>query len=97
MHLNLVRFPPYLLCLTLFRLSLNIASTRMILTKGVAGDLIQTFGDFVIQGNPFIGLLLFFLLSMINYVVVTKGAGEDCRGGSAFYFRSIARETDGDR
>jgi len=68
-------FPSLLLFLTLYRLGLNIASTRMILTRAEAGDIIQTFGDFVTQSNTLVGLVLFALLTIINFVVVTKGAG----------------------
>lgn len=68
-------FPSVLLFLTLFRLSLNIATTRMILTRSQAGDIIDTFGKFVIQGNEVVGLTLFLLLTLINFIVVTKGAG----------------------
>lgn len=73
--LDFSSFPSVLLFLTLFRLGLNIASTRMILSRAEAGDLIHTFGDFVIQGNLFVGFVLFCLVSMINFIVVTKGAG----------------------
>jgi len=73
--LDFSAFPSVLLFLTLFRLGLNISSTRMILTRGEAGDLIQTFGGFVIQGNLVVGMILFGLLTIINFVVVTKGAG----------------------
>ncbi|NGX55183.1 MAG: Flagellar biosynthesis protein FlhA [Chlamydiae bacterium] len=68
-------FPSLLLFLTLYRLGLNIASTRMILTKGDGGDIIRTFGGFVTQGNTVVGLILFILLTLINFIVVTKGAG----------------------
>ncbi|MFZ0565101.1 MAG: flagellar biosynthesis protein FlhA [Chlamydiales bacterium] len=68
-------FPALLLFLTLYRLGINIASTRMILTRGDAGDIIRTFGDFVIQGNTLVGLILFVLLTTINFIVITKGAG----------------------
>jgi len=68
-------FPAILLLLTLFRLSLNVASTRLILTHGQAGHVIQAFGEFVIGGNYAVGLVLFLILIGINFIVITKGAG----------------------
>lgn len=68
-------FPTILLAFTLFRLSLNICSTRLILTKGNAGDIIESFGHFVIQGNYIVGFVVFLILVVINFVVITKGAG----------------------
>lgn len=68
-------FPTILLAFTLFRLALNICSTRLILTKGEAGGVIQSFGDFVIQGNYIVGFVVFVILVLINFVVITKGAG----------------------
>jgi len=68
-------FPTLLLFITLFRLGLNIATTRAILTHGDAGNLIQAFGQFVVQGNFVIGLVIFIILTIINFIVITKGAG----------------------
>jgi flagellar biosynthesis protein FlhA len=68
-------FPTLLLALTLFRLGLNISSTRQILTKGFAGHIIDSFGHFVIQGNYIVGAVVFLILVIINFVVITKGAG----------------------
>lgn len=68
-------FPGMLLMLTLFRLSLNVASTRLILSKGYAGNLIEAFGSFVVQGNFVIGIIIFAVLVIINFIVITKGAG----------------------
>lgn len=68
-------FPGMLLMLTLFRLSLNVASTRLILSKGYAGNLIEAFGSFVVQGNFVIGIIIFSVLVIINFIVITKGAG----------------------
>ncbi len=67
-------FPGMLLILTLFRLSLNVASTRLILSEGYAGSLIEAFGNFVVQGNYVIGIIIFTVLIIINFVVITKGA-----------------------
>ena len=72
--LELSTFPSLLLMVTLFRLSLNVASTRLILTQGQAGKIIQTFGDFVAGGSFVIGLVIFAILFIIQFIVVTKGA-----------------------
>jgi flagellar biosynthesis protein FlhA len=68
-------FPTLLLFVTLFRLSLNIASTRLILLDGYAGHIIETFGNFVVRGNYVVGLVIFLILVLINFIVITKGAG----------------------
>ena len=68
-------FPTLLLFITLFRLGLNIATTRAILTAGDAGNLINAFGQFVVGGNFVIGLVIFIILTIINFIVITKGAG----------------------
>ncbi|MBI2815102.1 MAG: flagellar biosynthesis protein FlhA [Opitutae bacterium] len=68
-------FPTMLLTLTLFRLALNICSTRQILGSGYAGRIIESFGHFVIQGNYIVGAVVFLILVIINFVVITKGAG----------------------
>jgi len=68
-------FPTLLLFITLFRLSLNVASTRLILLDGYAGHIIEAFGNFVVRGNYVVGLVVFLILVLINFVVITKGAG----------------------
>ncbi|MGE3310454.1 MAG: flagellar biosynthesis protein FlhA [Limisphaerales bacterium] len=68
-------FPTLLLFVTLFRLALNIATTRLILIDGYAGHIIQAFGDFVVQGNYVVGFVIFGILVIINFIVITKGAG----------------------
>ncbi len=68
-------FPTILLTLTLFRLALNISTTRQILGTGYAGHIIDSFGKFVIQGNYVVGAVVFLILVIINFVVITKGAG----------------------
>ncbi len=78
--LEFAAFPTVLLLTTLMRLSLNIASTRAVLTQGhtgadAAGKVIEAFGHFVIGGNFAVGLIVFAILVVINFVVVTKGAG----------------------
>ena len=67
-------FPSLLLLLTLYRLSLNVASTRLILAQGYAGQVVQTFGSFVTSGNLFVGIVIFTILVVIQFVVITRGA-----------------------
>ena len=78
--LDFAAFPALLLGTTLFRLSLNVASTRLILLKGhegvgAAGSVIQSFGEFVVGGNYVVGIVIFVILVLINFMVITKGAG----------------------
>ncbi|MCZ6473263.1 MAG: flagellar biosynthesis protein FlhA [SAR324 cluster bacterium] len=78
--LDFSAFPTILLISTLFRLSLNVASTRLILVNGnqglaAAGNVIKSFGDFVVGGNFVVGIIIFLILVVINFVVITKGAG----------------------
>jgi flagellar biosynthesis protein FlhA len=68
-------FPTLLLLLTLLRLSLNVATTRQILLNGHAGKIVATFGNFVVGGNLVVGLVIFLILIIIQFVVITKGAG----------------------
>ena len=72
--LELSTFPSLLLFVTLFRLSLNVASTRLILLHGNAGRIIETFGGFVAGGSFVVGLVIFLILVVIQFVVITKGA-----------------------
>jgi flagellar biosynthesis protein FlhA len=77
---DLTTFPTLLLIITLFRLSLNIATTRMILSNGHEGpeavsDIITSFGNFVVGGNYVIGIIVFCILVLINFMVITKGSG----------------------
>jgi flagellar biosynthesis protein FlhA len=72
--LELSTFPSLLLFVTLFRLSLNVASTRLILLQGDAGRIIQTFGQFVAGGSLVVGLVIFLILVVIQFIVITKGA-----------------------
>ena len=68
-------FPTLLLAVTLYRLGLNVASTRLILLDGDAGSVIKSFGTFVVGGNYVVGAVIFLILVVINFVVITKGAG----------------------
>jgi flagellar biosynthesis protein FlhA len=68
-------FPTILLITTLFRLGLNISSTRLILKDGEAGDIIEAFGGFVIGGNYVVGIIIFLIIIIVQFVVITNGAG----------------------
>ncbi|TCS80961.1 flagellar biosynthesis protein FlhA [Pectinatus cerevisiiphilus] len=67
-------FPSLLLITTLFRLALNVSSTRLILLNGYAGEIITSFGNFVVGGNPVVGFIVFVILIIIQFIVITKGA-----------------------
>ncbi len=67
-------FPSLLLIMTLFRLSLNVSSTRLILLNAQAGEVIQAFGSFVVGGNMVVGFVIFLILVVIQFIVITKGA-----------------------
>jgi flagellar biosynthesis protein FlhA len=73
--LDFSAFPSVLLLLTLYRLALNVSSTRLILGEGEAGKVIEAFGSFVIGGNYVVGVVIFLILIAINFIVITKGAG----------------------
>jgi len=82
-------FPSLLLITTLFRLSLNVSSTRLILLNGhegttAAGKIISSFGNFVVGGNYVVGLVVFSILVLINFIVITKGAGRIAEVGARF-------------
>ena len=72
--LDLSVFPSLLLVTTLFRLALTISSTRLILINGYAGEVIMAFGNFVVGGNPVVGFIMFIILVIINFIVITKGS-----------------------
>jgi len=67
-------FPSLLLLTTLFRLALNVSTTRSILTKGDAGDVIEVFGSWVVNGYPVVGFVVFIILVIIQFIVITKGS-----------------------
>ena len=67
-------FPTLLLLLTLFRLGLNVSTTRAILSTGDAGGVVETFGSFVVGGNLVVGMVVFLILVIINFIVITKGS-----------------------
>ncbi|WP_373988533.1 flagellar biosynthesis protein FlhA [Duganella sp. BuS-21] len=87
--LDFMSFPTILLVSTMLRLSLNVASTRVVLTEGhtgadAAGKVIEAFGHFLIGGNYTVGIVVFVILTIINFVVVTKGAGRIAEVGARF-------------
>ncbi|MYM83007.1 flagellar biosynthesis protein FlhA [Duganella sp. FT50W] len=87
--LDFMSFPAILLVSTMLRLSLNVASTRIVLTEGhtgadAAGKVIEAFGHFLIGGNYTVGIVVFIILTIINFVVVTKGAGRIAEVGARF-------------
>ena len=91
---DLSTFPTLLLLLVLFRLSLNIATTRSILSEGHNGpeavsDIIAAFGEFVVGGNMVIGVIIFIILVLINFMVVTKGAGRVAEVQARFSLDSL--------
>lgn len=67
-------FPTILLITTVFRLSLNISTTRGILSTGYAGSVIETFGEFVMGGDPIVGFIIFIIIVLVNFLVITKGS-----------------------
>ncbi|MYN01846.1 flagellar biosynthesis protein FlhA [Pseudoduganella sp. DS3] len=87
--LDFMAFPTVLLISTMLRLALNVASTRVVLTEGhtgpdAAGKVIEAFGHFLIGGNYTVGIVVFVILTIINFVVVTKGAGRIAEVGARF-------------
>ncbi len=82
-------FPSLLLIATLFRLSLNVAATRLILTHANAGEVIGSIGTFAVQGNFVIGLVVFFILVVVQYVVVTSGAQRVSEVAARFVLDSV--------
>ena len=72
--LNMSTFPTILLLTTLFRLALNTSSTRLILRDGYAGNVVATFGNFVAGGNPVLGVVVFIIIIIIQFMVITKGS-----------------------
>ncbi len=87
--LDFMAFPSVLLMSTMLRLSLNVASSRVVLTEGhtgagAAGQVIEAFGHFLIGGNYTVGIVVFVILTIINFTVVTKGAGRIAEVGARF-------------
>ncbi len=77
-------FPSLVLVMTLFRLGLNVAATRLVLRDAYAGEVIHAFGHFVVGGNFAVGIVVFIILVIINFIVITKGAGRIAEVGARF-------------
>src|ERR1700710_371950 len=82
--LDLSSFPSLLLLTTMFRLAINVSVTRLVLLHGDAGHLVTAFGKFVVGGNVVVGLVIFLILIVIQFVVVTNGAGRVAEVGARF-------------
>ena len=82
--LDFSAFPALILVATLFRLALNVSATRLVLLDGYAGKVIDTFGHFVIGGSLIVGIIVFAILVVIQFVVVTNGAGRVAEVGARF-------------
>ncbi|WP_199506516.1 flagellar biosynthesis protein FlhA [Geodermatophilus sp. TF02-6] len=82
--LDFAVFPSLILIATLFRLALNVSSTRLVLSDGYAGKVIEAFGHFVIGGSLIVGLVIFVILTIIQFVVITNGAGRVAEVGARF-------------
>ncbi|MEX2290973.1 MAG: flagellar biosynthesis protein FlhA [Mycobacteriales bacterium] len=82
--LDFAIFPALLLVATMFRLALNVSSTRLVLLDGYAGKVVESFGEFVIGGSLIVGLVIFLILMVIQFVVITNGAGRVAEVGARF-------------
>ncbi|MCW2752618.1 MAG: flhA [Marmoricola sp.] len=82
--LDFAAFPAVILVMTLFRLALNVSATRLVLLNGFAGNVIDTFGHFVVGGSLIVGLIVFAILLVIQFVVITNGAGRVAEVGARF-------------
>ncbi len=82
-------FPSVLLFTALFRLALNVSSTRLILLEGDAGSVIRTFGSFVVGGNPVVGIVIFLVLVVIQFIVITKGQNRISEVAARFALDSL--------
>ncbi len=82
--LDFAAFPSIILVMTLFRLALNVSATRLVLLDGYAGKVIDTFGHFVVGGSLIVGMIVFSILLVIQFVVITNGAGRVAEVGARF-------------
>ncbi|MGZ6752159.1 MAG: FHIPEP family type III secretion protein, partial [Nocardioides sp.] len=82
--LDFAAFPAVILVMTLFRLALNVSATRLVLLHGYAGKVIDTFGHFVVGGSLIVGLIVFAILLVIQFTVITNGAGRVAEVGARF-------------
>ncbi|MCB9652263.1 MAG: FHIPEP family type III secretion protein, partial [Deltaproteobacteria bacterium] len=82
--LSISTFPTLLLITTLFRLALNVSTTRMILAHGTAGEVVKAFGQFVIRGDVVVGLVVFLIITLVQFLVIGKGAERVAEVGARF-------------
>jgi flagellar biosynthesis protein FlhA len=82
--LDFAAFPAVILVVTLFRLALNVSTTRLILLDGYAGKVVETFGSFVVGGSLVVGIIVFAILVLIQFIVITNGAGRVAEVGARF-------------
>ncbi len=87
--LALLSFPALLLLSTLLRLSLNVASTRLILSQGEAGDIIDAFGNFLIRGEIVVGVIIFIIITIVNFVVIARGSSRVSAVAARFALESL--------
>ncbi|WP_374091373.1 FHIPEP family type III secretion protein [Pseudomonas sp. TH10] len=92
--LSFSTFPALLLITTLFRLALSISTSRLILTQADAGEIIASFGEFVIGDSLVVGFVIFSIVTIVQFIVITKGSGAGRRGGGTFLARWYARQAD---
>jgi type III secretion protein V len=87
--LDITTFPAILLVTTIFRLALTVSTTRLILGQGDAGHIVEAFGKFVVSGNLVVGMIIFFIVSLVQFMVVTKGAERIAEVGARFTLDSL--------
>jgi type III secretion protein V len=88
--LSLLTFPSILLLSTLFRLALNVASCRLILSNGDAGTVIHAFGTFLIRGELIVGFIIFFIITAVNLLVISRGAGRVAEVAARFALEGLS-------
>jgi type III secretion protein V len=87
--LALLSFPSILLLSTLFRLALNVASSRLILSRGDAGEVIEAFGTFMIRGEVLVGVIVFTVISIVNFIVIARGSARISEVAARFFLESL--------
>ena len=95
--LKIATFPTLLLLTTLFRLALEVSATRLILLRADAGEVIHAFGNFVVAGNLVVGAVIFLILTMVQFIVISKGAERVAEVAARFTLRRDAGQADVDR
>ncbi len=89
--MSLLAFPALLLLSTLFRLSLNVASARLILSNGYAGEVIHAFGIFLIRGEIVVGIIIFTIITVVNFIVIARGSSR-VSGAARFALDALPRK-----